>query len=160
MNRQEYVDQLINERIDEKMIGWMNWQLKWIDDVKSCTLARPSGRVLHIQEKNKTKILCHVLVQCFFFTLCLRVNFRTLSTLWVLCRFEREEVEDCCCTKRKHARLSVCARVLKKEHRCRGTNVELFAYNDYVQLPASTLPTTFEIWVNLNTQPSVVSKIS
>ena len=96
----------------------------------------------------------------FFFTLCLRVNFRTLSTLWVLCRFEREEVEDCCCTKRKHARLSVCTIVLKWEHQCRGTNVELFAYNDYVQLPASTLPTTLEIWVNVNTQSSVVSKIS
>ena len=69
-----------------------------------------------------------------FFSLSLRVNFRTLSTLWVLCRFEREEGEDCCCTKRKHARLSVCALVLKWEHRCRGTNVELFAYNDYGQL--------------------------
>ena len=88
------------------------------------------------KKKKQTNILCQVLVQCVFFTLCLRVNFRTLSTLWVLCRCEREEVEDCCCscTKRKHARLSVCAIVLKWEHQCRGTNVELFAYNDYVQL--------------------------
>ena len=69
----------------------------------------------------------------------------------------RETIRLCHSTK---IRASVCVLVLKLEHRCRGRNVELFAYNDYVQLPASTLPTTLEIWVNVNTQSSVVSKIS
>ena len=111
--------------------GKNRWQriYKWVDHTLH---TGPTFRSRFTKKTNK--YFMSGFGTMFFFTLFLRVNFRTLSTLWVLCRFEREEGEDCCCTKRKHARLSVCAIVLKWEHRCRGTNVELFAYNDYGQL--------------------------
>ena len=116
--------------------GKNRWQriYKWVDHTLH---TGPTFRSRFTKKTNK--YFMSGFGTMFFFTLFLRVNFRTLSTLWVLCRFEREEGEDCCCTKRKHARLSVCAIVLKWEHRCRGTNVELFAYNDYGQLSTRLL---------------------